>query len=195
MGLRSRSRPIPIVADPRLAHAASACASAMLGARYACRDRDVGDPLGWIDKLESGSRLLGVFERRPDALDRTAHLVALTCSLTSPLSTFNVPSSRSSLGSTPGRPTQKAQTRRVPSGSASGAKNSKTTLLSAAADSYLAGMPARRRSASARVAPAQPGLRLHAEGERYSTLLKERGALAPQHRHEEEKTRTRADRI
>ena len=35
-------------------------------------------------------------------------------------------------------------------------------------------MPARRRSATARVVvETQPGLRLHAEGERYSTLLKE----------------------
>ncbi|MES1175664.1 MAG: hypothetical protein ABUL62_15190 [Myxococcales bacterium] len=36
---------------------------------------------------------------------------------------------------------------------------------------------ARRQSASARVAPVEPGLRLHAEGERYSTLLKERERL------------------
>jgi hypothetical protein len=35
----------------------------------------------------------------------------------------------------------------------------------------------RRQPASARVAPARPGLQLHAEGERYSTLLKERERL------------------
>ena len=39
-------------------------------------------------------------------------------------------------------------------------------------------MPARRRTAAARVTePAEPGLRLHAEGDRYSTLLKERERL------------------
>lgn len=38
-------------------------------------------------------------------------------------------------------------------------------------------MPAPRRSATARSAPAQPGLRLHSEGDRYSTLLKERERL------------------
>ena len=39
-------------------------------------------------------------------------------------------------------------------------------------------MPARRRSAAAHVtAPVEPGLRLHAEGERYGTLLKERERL------------------
>lgn len=38
-------------------------------------------------------------------------------------------------------------------------------------------MPARRRSATARVPSVPAGLRLHAEGERYSTLLKERDRL------------------
>ena len=39
-------------------------------------------------------------------------------------------------------------------------------------------MPARRRPATARVTePVEPGLRLHAEGERYSTLLRERERL------------------